>query len=250
MENLKKLESTVLDYYKKIEADIKDIESTNSGLTQMHVKLVDNKGKINEVDSYDFYVDNIYFHKNILEHMSYHMITIKNMSFRKLYGDLFKLYAKITKKIHQYDNVLTGVEKKDYLERYFIEPKIKRFDVLTITNKYYFTDMENILKNIRATFESLKTTITNLTIEIETKNKLDIDGYIANTHIIGLISLKNKLNIYLITFMKLNVLLLEKQAKFLKSFADYSNFIIHELKKNFSHDNTVGTPDFNEVEHN
>lgn len=233
IENLKKLEITVLEFYKKIETDIKNIKLTATNLTDMHQRLIDKTDNINELDSFDLYVDNIYFYKSVIEHLEYHICTIKNMSFRKLYGDLFKLYVRLTKKIHSYENIITNAPKSNYIQKYFVEPKIKKFDILIITNKYYYEDLENILKNFDKMFEFMKTTINSINSEIESKTKEDIDGYIANTHIIGLNSIKSKLNVQMVTFIKLTSVLLEKHGKFLSSFANYSNIIINDLKKNF-----------------
>ena len=194
MEEISKRIESIIVGYKQLDKHILNIKEDISNLTNTHKKLLTTVEHKNEFNTFGFYIDDVYFHKTSLEHQLINIITLRNITFRKMYGDLFRLYVRITKKIAELDGQINEKEV-DYVKEFHTDIKIKKFDELDNSNLYDYKDVNHILENIVNFIESLNKFVNDLSILIKKMDEKKREGYTVNTYIVGLSGEKSKLEV-------------------------------------------------------
>jgi hypothetical protein len=231
MENLTL--SNVIKKYTSLDIYIDDISNDINNLINLHKTIVLNSERKDHFHRYGIYIDDIYFQQTILTKELKNMTDIRNQCIRKFYGDLFRLYIRIIRRLISLDKELHGnLNQESYIAKYLTEPQILIFNELDEKNIYDMKNIEFIFTNIEKRIEELKSYATEINSIINSTNNKISDGYLIKSFIVGLSSEKSKVDIDISLFVDMIQLILENNMKLSEKYSDYAKTIADELKDN------------------
>ena len=238
MENIQKKRDEILENYRSIEDNISNIENDIQSLDSLHKKLLAHDENKMEFNTYGFYIDDIFFHKKYLNVQYRNILLTKDMTFRKMYGDLFRLYVRVTKKIYNLDSDVYS-KKYNYINKFFTEPKITKFMETSSQNKYSYTDLNKLFETLIIDIELIKEFVLDIANQVKIMEEKNKSGYEMNAYVIGLIGRKNRLEVEIMTYNKTLEIILQTHYKLSERQKKYSLFIADELKANQDHYNSI-----------
>jgi hypothetical protein len=169
--------------YTQFDKLIDGIYENIRSLNQIHKFLLEESNKKTLPYEYTVYIDDLFFQKNLLSKESEHLLTVKQMSLRRFYASLFRLYQHI---IGTYINLLKnkkigGFGTPEHMRIFYDDPRIRIYNELDIITLYRYADIENITMFIRHYLELIKKQMQVMDAEIaELHRKKDI-GFQVNS---------------------------------------------------------------------
>lgn len=205
---------------------INDIGENIKKMSKLHSSMLEKATVKNSFDKYGFFVDDIFFKKNILELEYEHLQTVRNLCLKKLYANLFNLYLKISKVLFALDCEYTKLnEGETYIIKYVKNTSIKIYNMnKNIT--YKLDDVELIYRNIINNINSIhryENVINN------NLRSLDFsDSYSAKTITVGLNSEKIFIKNQVDTFLNILNIIIDNNLKLSKRYVLYGKILTDE----------------------
>ena len=213
--------------YKNLEKHIDNIYNDIKNITDIHTNLCNTIDSASIFNQFSIYIDDIYFQKNYILKEIKHIENLKNMSIRKLYSDLYRLYHKTIKRILE---ITKETDNIAIIKKYYNDLGIRIFNELDTITIFKYRDIENIYSHFQYHIDIINNYYTDMSNNINImKARLD-DGYNMGSFIIAYSSEMNKLNIDIKTYKLLftnitknNIDILNKLIKRSKELADEIN---------------------------
>jgi hypothetical protein len=212
---------------------INDIGENIKKMSKLHSSMLEKATVKNSFDKYGFFVDDIFFKKNILELEYDHLQTIRNLCLKKLYANLFNLYLKISKILFSLDCEYTKVnEGETYIVKYVKNTSIKVYNMnQNIT--YKLDDVELIYRNIVNNINSIHRYENIINNNLRS---LDFsDGYSAKTITVGLNSEKIFIKNQVDTFLNILSIIIDNNLKLSKRYVAYGKILTEETIEENDH---------------
>jgi hypothetical protein len=138
---------TNLTLFRLLDSHINDIHTYIKNVIEAHRSLYEMINTKYDGGNYNLYIDDIFFHKNIISKEITSIEMMRMMVLRKFYGDLYKLYNKIIK------YYLLVKEKKvtdnqSISKNFFTDLHIRTFTEIDVLTIYRYRDIENIYLHI------------------------------------------------------------------------------------------------------
>lgn len=138
---------TNLTLFRQLDSHISDIHTYIKNVIESHRTLYEMIHNKYDANNYNLYIDDIYFHKNIISKEINSIEMMRMIVLRKFYGDLYKLYNKIIK------YYLLVKEKKvtdnqSITKNFFVDLHIRTFSEVDVLTVYRYRDIENLYLHI------------------------------------------------------------------------------------------------------
>lgn len=230
-ENIKK--------YKTLEKHIENIYNDIKNIVDIHSNLCNTIDSASIFNQFSIYIDDIYFQKNYILKEIKHIETLKNMSIRKLYADLYRLYHRTIKRTLE---ITKETDNIAIIKKYYTDLGIRIFNELDTITIFKYRDIENIYSHFQYHIDIINNYYIDMSNNINImKSRLE-DGYNMGSFIIAYSCEMNKLNMDIKTYKSLfnniinnNIDILNKLIKRSKELADEINDKQLEYNdKNFS----------------
>lgn len=225
--------------YNILENNIDNIHNDIKQITEIHKNLCNTIDSASIFNQFSIYIDDIYFQKNYILKEVKHIENLKNMSIRKLYGDLYRLYQKTIKRnleiTKENDNIAI-------IKKYYSDLGIRIFNELDTISLFKYRDIENIYTHFHYHIDVMKNYYIDMSNNVNImKNRVD-DGYNMGSFIIAYSGEMNKLNMDIKTYELLfnnicnnNINIIRRLIQRSKEIADEINDKQLELnEKNFT----------------
>jgi hypothetical protein len=176
---------------------------------------------------FGIYIDDMHFQKNFIFREIKHIETLKNMSFRKLYSDIYRLYQKIVKR---YLDITKEVDNISIIRKYYADLGIRIFNELDTFTIYKYRDIENIHTHIQNHISVINSYLSDMSNNILLlKSKIDI-GYNMGSFIIAYQGEINKLEMDMKVYDSIFKNILENNLLIINKLIKRSKEIAYEIK--------------------
>lgn len=157
-----------ISQYKKLDGLLEAIQENIKSLSMMHKSLLDESNKKILPYEYTVYIDDLYFQRNLLCKELDHLMIVKQMSIRRFYANLFRLYQHIIGKyVAMLKNRRIGVfGTPEHMRIFYEEPRIRIYNEIDVISVYRYNDIENITIFIRYYVDMIKKQLLLMISEI------------------------------------------------------------------------------------
>jgi hypothetical protein len=194
-----------INLYKKLDTLLDAIQDNIKSLIQMHKSLLDESNKKTLPYEYTVYIDDLYFQRNLLCKELDHLLIIKQMSLRRFYANLFRLYQHITSKyvITLKSRRVGSFGTPEHMRLFYEEPRIRIYNEIDIISVYRYADIENIIVYIRHYVDMIKKQMASMINEITDLQRKSDKGF----HLISVLwayqNERSKLDCDIMTFQQI-----------------------------------------------
>jgi hypothetical protein len=157
-----------ISYYKQLDTVIDSIYGNISHLTSIHKSLIDEATCANSIHDYTIYIDDLFFQKSILSKEVEHLSLLKQLSIRRFYASLFKLYQHVTQTYIEVirDRYIGGFGSPEHMRVFYNEPRIRLYNEIDVITLYSYIDIETISASIRFYTDTLQGQLQQMEYEI------------------------------------------------------------------------------------
>jgi hypothetical protein len=213
--------------YKLLDSYIQETYDDIKNITEIHDNLcntIENKSMFN---IFGIYIDDMHFQKNFMFKEINHIEHLKNISFRKLYSDTYRLYQKIVKR---YIDITKEVDNISIIRKYYNDLGIRIFNDLDTFTIYKYRDIENINTHIQNHISVINSYLSDMSNNlILLKSKIDI-GYNIGSFIIAYQGEINKLEVDMKIYNSIFSNILENNLLIINKLIKRSKEIAYEIK--------------------
>jgi hypothetical protein len=141
---------TNISQYKQLDLVIDSIYENINHLTSIHKSLIEDASYVNGAHDYTIYIDDLYFQRNILSREVEHLLLLKQLSIRRFYANLFKLYQHVTQTYIEVikDRYIGGFGSPEHMRVFYYEPRIRLYNEIDVISLYSYSDIETITASI------------------------------------------------------------------------------------------------------
>jgi hypothetical protein len=213
--------------YKLLDLYIQETHDDIKNITEIHNNLcstIENKGMFN---LYGIYIDDMHFQKNFIFRDIKHIEYLKNMSFRKLYADIYRLYQKIVKR---YLDITKETDNVSIIRKYYTDLGIRIYNDLDTYTIYKYRDIENINNHIQSHINIINNYLSDMSNNILLlKSKIDI-GYNMGSFIIAYQGEINKLEMDMKIYNSIYKNILDNNNSIINKLINRSREIAYEIR--------------------
>jgi hypothetical protein len=225
--------------YKNLDNHIENINNDIKNISDIHTNLCNTIDSAAIFNQFSIYIDDIHFQKIYILKEIRHIETLKNISIRKLYADLFRLYHKTIKRTLE---ITKETDNIAILKKYYTDLGIRIFNELDIISIFKYRDIENIYTHFQYHIDIMNNYYIDMSNNITImKSRLD-DGYNMSSFIIAYSCEMNKLFMDIKTYNSLFINIINNNINILNKLIHRSKEIADEINdkqleyndKNFS----------------
>jgi len=222
--------------YKKLDGIIDSIYENINHLSSIHKKLLDDTTNKINCSEYIIYIDDIYFQRNVLTREVEHLLLLKQMSIRRYYACLFRLYQDVT---HTYIEVVKDRQigffgSPEHMRIFYNEPHIRMYNDLDIITLYRYQDIETIIVYILHYIRTIQGRLTSMDVEIRELEGKMTKGYhlhsVLNAYRNERVKHANNIDTFMHIFNSIQTM----NYDMIRHFIERSVSIRDEIKENIS----------------
>jgi len=225
--------------YKNLDNYIENINNDIKNITDIHNNLCNTINSATIFNQFSIYIDDIHFQKMYILKEIKHIENLKNISIRKLYSDLFRLYQKTIKRTLE---ITKETDNIAIIKKYYTDLSIRIFNELDTISIFKYRDIENIYTHFQYHIDIMNNYYIDMSNNINIMNSRLDDGYNMGSFIIAYSCEMNKLLMDIKTYKSLFTNIINNNINILNKLICRSKEIADEINdkqleyndKNFS----------------
>lgn len=172
-----------ISQYTQLDSVIDSIYNNIERLTDVHQRLLDDSTNTNNIHEYTIYIDDLHFQRSILTREVDHLLLLKQLSVRRFYASLFRLYQHVTQNYIEVirDHYIGAFGSPEHMRIFYYEPRIRLYNEIDVITLYSYTDVETISANLVFYMEHLQTQLNQMHLDIRDLESKMSKGYHVNS---------------------------------------------------------------------
>jgi hypothetical protein len=172
-----------ISQYTQLDAVIDSIYVNINRLTDIHQTLLDDTTNTNNIHEYTIYIDDLHFQRSILTREVDHLLLLKQLSIRRFYASLFRLYQHVTQNYAEVikDRYIGGFGSPEHMRIFYYEPRIRLYNEIDVITLYSYSDIEMISSNLVFYLNQLKGQLNQMHLDIHDLEIKMSKGYHVNS---------------------------------------------------------------------